>query len=117
MLRGIYSQISNFRTFNKLFSLRQIMNRIFDYPLTINMLITSDCNLRCRICSAQAIMQDNTNLSTQELKGFMDRSSDPLLNLTFGALVEGDGLVGGGLGAIVEEYRISWVGYVDPEAH
>ncbi len=32
-------------------------------------------------------------LKVQRLEGFMDKSSDPLLNLTFGALVQGDGMV------------------------
>ncbi len=73
MLRDIYSQFNNLYVFNKLFSPRQIMNRIFNYPLTINMLITPACNLKCRICSAQSIMQDNTQLSTLEIKDFIKK--------------------------------------------
>ncbi len=73
MLRDLYSQFNNLYAFNKLFSPIQIMNRIFDYPLTINMLITPVCNLRCRICSAQSIMQDNTHLSMPEIKDFIHK--------------------------------------------
>ena len=73
MLRDIYSQFNNLRVFNKLFSPRQIINRIFNYPLTINMLITPLCNLKCRICSAQSMMRDNTYLGPQELKDFIKK--------------------------------------------
>ena len=75
MLRSICSQVNNLISFGGLFSARQIINKMLDYPLTINMLITPGCNLKCRICSARSMMEDSTQLSTQEIKGFIKKIS------------------------------------------
>ena len=73
MIRDLYSQINNLYVFNKLFSLKQFINRIFDYPLTINLLITSDCNLECKICSAKKMMEEKKQLKTREIIDFINK--------------------------------------------
>ncbi len=72
MIKDIYSQINNLHVFSKLFSLKQIVSRIFDYPLTINILITSDCNLKCKICSAKKMMEEKKQLKTSEITNFIN---------------------------------------------
>jgi len=73
MWNDLNSQFNNFHVFNNLFSLKNIANLFSNHPLTINMLITSNCNLKCGICSAKGLMNNNDQLSSQQIKGFIKK--------------------------------------------
>ncbi len=52
-------------------------------PLAVNMLVTSQCNLHCQMCSfnAQKFSPDGKELTLEEIKGFLSRISKKKLHI------------------------------------
>jgi len=75
MLDSSFSQLNNFITFKDLFSLSQVINLLKKNPTTVNLLITSKCNLNCSICSAKGLKGESDELSTKQLIAFINAIS------------------------------------------
>ncbi|MCP4649201.1 MAG: radical SAM protein [PVC group bacterium] len=77
MLAEIHSQINNLITFRRLFSVSQLANKVFNAPITVNLLITSQCNLRCKLCSTKDALSNGENdLTKDQLSGFIKTMRD-----------------------------------------
>ncbi|MFH1061656.1 MAG: radical SAM protein [Candidatus Omnitrophota bacterium] len=73
MFRGIYSQINNLLAFRGLFSLRQILSAGNRFPVTVNFLITNNCNLDCSICSAHSMLNKAEALPAADIICFIKK--------------------------------------------
>ncbi|MBU4304913.1 MAG: radical SAM protein [Candidatus Omnitrophica bacterium] len=73
MRQELHSQLNNLMVFRSLFSLAQIAGYLRGFPVTINMLITSCCNLRCEICSAKGLMKDERELTSGQIIDFIKK--------------------------------------------
>jgi len=65
------SQLNNLLVFRELFSFKQILSGINNFPATVNFLITNQCNLDCVICSAHSMLNKNDELSSAEIIRFI----------------------------------------------
>ena len=68
---GFRSQLNNIITFRGMFSPRHVLNYLYRIPVTVNLLITSQCNLRCQICSIKDGLGDADELTTEQIKTFI----------------------------------------------
>jgi len=73
MPRSMWSQLNNLVSFRKLFSFRQFMSGVKNSPITVNFLITNNCNLNCGICSAHSMLNKGEQLSFEEISGFIEK--------------------------------------------
>ncbi len=73
MRQELCSQLNNFIAFRNLFSISQIFNYLRRFPLTVNLLITSRCNLKCQICTAKRMLNEAGELTSEQIKSFIRR--------------------------------------------
>ncbi|MBU1924590.1 MAG: radical SAM protein [Candidatus Omnitrophica bacterium] len=73
MFPEAHSLINNAALFRSLFSWSQIFNFVFGYPVSINLLITNRCNLKCKICSAKLNDASASEISKEELIKFFEQ--------------------------------------------
>ncbi|MFH2136950.1 MAG: radical SAM protein [Candidatus Omnitrophota bacterium] len=71
-MNALLSQANNLFVFSKLFSASHIINKMFNIPITVNMLITSKCNLHCGICSARDMLDTDTDLTYEQIGEFIN---------------------------------------------
>jgi len=71
MYPGGCSQWNNLIVFKRLFSAKQFIAYFQGAPLTVNLLITSRCNLKCHICSAKGMYKDVDELTSRQIKNFL----------------------------------------------
>jgi len=72
MWHELRSQVGNLYVFRSLFGFKQFAGRLADHPLSINLLITSQCNLKCKICSVQKMLQEKNEMDTGQLLNFIN---------------------------------------------
>ncbi len=72
MRSEISSQMSNLLAFRRLFGMRAVINKLRGYPLAVNILLSADCNLSCRICSEKKMLHSYKELTTENWTGFID---------------------------------------------
>ena len=70
------SQLSNLRTFRDLFTPLSVLNKVRGYPLAVNILLSSGCNLNCGICSAKKILHSKNELKTGDWNALIDEIAE-----------------------------------------